>query len=56
MFFNFDVILENSFTMINFVASFLVIIEYGVGIDTKFQCQMGSHLNLNPCCGIKINY
>jgi hypothetical protein len=27
---------ENSFTMINFIASFLVIIEYGVGIDSKF--------------------
>jgi hypothetical protein len=26
------------YTMINFLASFLVIIEYGVGIDSKFQC------------------
>jgi hypothetical protein len=29
---------ENSFTKINFIASFLVIIECGVGIDSKFQC------------------
>jgi hypothetical protein len=29
---------ENSFTKINFIVSFLVIIECGVGIDSKFQC------------------
>jgi hypothetical protein len=31
---------ENSFTKINFIPSFLVIIECGVGIDSKFQCEM----------------
>jgi hypothetical protein len=29
---------ENSFTKINFITSFLVIIECGVGINSKFQC------------------
>jgi hypothetical protein len=29
---------ENSCTKFNFIASFLVIIEYGVGIDSKCQC------------------
>jgi hypothetical protein len=29
---------ENSYTKFYFIASFLVIIEYGVGIDSKCQC------------------
>jgi hypothetical protein len=29
---------ENSFTKINFIASFLVVIEFGIGIESKFQC------------------
>jgi hypothetical protein len=31
------VTLETVYTMINFMASFLAIIEYEVGIDSKYQ-------------------
>jgi hypothetical protein len=36
-FFTFGVTMS-SFTKIHFIASFLVIIEFGDGIESKFQC------------------